>query len=295
MRRYYLYSFFTLLFLTVEAQTVLNVATQRFEEKVTYKPGQVLLLNLEKAQVSVTGWDRDYFSFEILLKSRHKDQEQAVKELGYLKYQLKDEGDTLRFVNDFVSGEAFRKVQGMLNIELLIKAPQSSRIAINNAYGSTEVSDMSGLVSLNGKFVDTQVSNCQGDLSLIAVFGSNKINDQSGDLFIDLSRVDLTGNHIQGKVTGQANYGSIHLTRLSSSEVTITARRTAFTLELDDPIGSYSYQLSSDFGHIFLEGAMEAKKSSKWIYQGTSESKISISTSFSPIVIRDKSLNAHKK
>lgn len=295
MRRYILFSFCVTLFLVIEAQTVLNVATQSFKEELPYTSGQVLMLQLEKAHVAVTGWDRDYFAFEIRLKSRHKNKEQAIKELSYLKYQLEAEGDTIHFVNDFVSGESFKKVQGMLNVELIVKAPFQSPVTIKNAYGATEVSGMSGTITLDGKFVDTQVRNCQGDLILTAVFGSNKINDQSGDFSFDLSRVDMTGHHIQGKVTGQANYGAIHFTRLSSADVSIVARRTTFTVELELPIGSYSYDLSSDLGNIFLEGSLEEKKSSKWTYQGTSDSKINIKTSFSPITIRDKSLNAFKK
>lgn len=295
MKRILLYSLFTTLLLVAKAQTVLNVATQRFEEKMDYRPGQVLLLHLEKAQVSIQGWDQDHYSFEILLKSKHKDRQQAVKELEYLKYQLKEEGDTLLFSNDFVSGQSFRKVQGILNIELIVKAPRSSQIAVNNAYGATAVSNMSGLVRLQGKFVDTEVSNCEGDLSLIAVFGSNKISDHAGDLDIDLSRVDLSGNQIKGKVTGKANYGSIQLMGISSPEVTIAARRTSFTLELNAPIDSYHYDLSTDLGTIFLEGSMDLKKSSKWEYEGTTQSKITIMTSFSPIVIRDKTLNAYKQ
>lgn len=295
MRRYFLSSLCTVIFLISEAQTVLNVATQRFEKEVAYRPGRVLSLELEKAHVSVTGWDKNHYAFEILLNSKHKDPDQAVKELGYLKYDLHTDGDTVHFSNDFVSGEAFQKIQGMLNIELIIKAPESSQITITNAYGSTQVSNMSGPVSLKGKFVDTQVNSCQSELSLIAVFGSNKITDQSGDLFIDLSRVDLTGNLINGKVKGQASYGTIHLMRLSSPEVDIEARRTAFTLELDTPIEHYSYDLSTDLGNIFLEGSMDLKKSSKWVSKGTSGAEIRITTTLSPIVIRDKTLNAHKE
>ncbi|MDW3196679.1 MAG: hypothetical protein R8G66_30155 [Cytophagales bacterium] len=295
MKRFLFYTIFTTLLLGVKAQTVLNVATQRFEEKMDYQPGQVLLLNLEKAQVSIQGWNQDYYAFEILLKSKHKDRQQAVKELEYLKYQLKKEGDTLRFSNDFVSGQSFRKVQGILNIELLVKAPRSSKVAVSNAYGATTVSNMSDRVSLEGKFVDSDVSNCDGDLSLIAVFGSNRISDHAGDLYMDLSRVDLIGNQIKGKVTGKANYGTIQLMGLSSAEVDIEARRTSFTLELIAPIDSYHYDLSTDLGTIFLEGSMNLKKSSKWEYEGTSNSKITIMTSFSPITIRDNTLNAYKQ
>ncbi len=295
MLRYILVSCCVALFLVTEAQTILNVATQRFEEEVDYRPGRVLSLELEKAHVTVSGWDKNHYAFEILLKSKHKDPDQAVKELGYLKYQLSEAGDTVRFTNDFVSGGAFEKIQGILNIELIIRAPESGQMMITNAYGSTQVSNMSGLVSLNGKFVDTQVNNCRGELTLVAVFGSNKITDQSGDLFIDLSRVDLTGSKIKGDIKGQASYGTIHLMRLSSREVAIEARRTAFTLELDAPIDRYSYDLSTDLGNIFIEGSMDLKKSSKWISEGTSPSKIRITTSFSPIVIRDKTLNAHKE
>lgn len=295
MRRHFLFSIFTAMVLISEAQTVLNVATQRFQEEVPYQSGQVFVLDLEKAQATVTGWDRNYFALEILMKSRHKDRDQAITELSYLKYELDQSGDTIRFDNDFVSGKEFRKVQGILNIELSVKAPYASQLLIANAYGTTEVSNMSGPVHLDGKFVETQVSNCQGPVWLTAVFGSNKIDNQKGELNIDLSRVDLTGSQIKGKVSGTASYGNVYLMGLSSPEVNIEARITSFTIALNAPIDNYHYDLSTDLGTIFLEGSMELKKSSKWEYEGTSESKISIITSFSPIIIRDNTLNAYKQ
>ena len=165
MKRYLFIIICCTSFFELTAQKIVNVASQRFEEKASYKAGGVLKLKLEKAQVTITGKDQNHYGFEIIFKSKHKDQEQAIKELGYLKYQLKELGDTVIFSNDFISGNSFQKVQGILNIELIITAPKSSGLVIENSYGSTIVSNLSNDVYLKGKFVETTVSKCRGNLS----------------------------------------------------------------------------------------------------------------------------------
>ena len=285
-----------MLFFSVKAQKLINVATQRFEEKVPFQAGDVLKLNLEKVQVTIIGKDQSYYAFEIVFKSRHKDREQAVKELSYLTYQLKNQGDTIYFFNDFVSGDTFQKVQGVLNIELRIMAPKSSGIVVENAYGKTEVRDLSGAIDLKGKFVETKVSQCQGELSLNAVFGEHHINDHNGNITLKLSRADLVGHQIEGDIKGETNYGEVHFSGLRTKDLKVDAIRTAFTLELDDAsLPHYSYDLFTKLGQILIAGTINEKAFNQWKYKGRSDSNIKITSTFSPIIIRDQSLNPRKK
>lgn len=296
MKKYFLVVIGLMLCFGIKAQKVVNVATQRFEEQVSFTPGKVLKLDLEKVQVSIIGVERDFYEFEITFKSKHKDQKQAIKELGYLKYQLKEVGDTIYFSNDFVSGDTFQKIQGVLNVELLIKAPKSGELVVKNAYGKTFVRNVSASIDLNGKFVETKINECEGDLKIVSAFGEHQINEYEGNLILNLSRVDLMGSEIKGEVRGKTSYGSININELSSSHFEMDSRRTAFTLTLGETsLQYYHFDLASQLGSILVEGAINEKVTNQWKYEGTSDSTIKIKTTFSPIIIRDQSLNARRK
>lgn len=296
MKKYLIIIICSLPFLGAKAQKLVNLATQRFEEKIAFQTGDVLTLDLEKVQVTIIGEDQDFYAFEIVFKSRHKDQKQAIKELDYLTYQLKNRGDTIHFFNDFVSGDRFQKVQGVLNVELKITAPASSPLVIENAYGKTYIRNISAPIDLKGKFVETKLNECQGALSIVSVFGEHQINEHHGNITLDLSRVDLTGNEIHGDVKGKTSYGSININELTTKNFEVTSRRTAFALSITETsLQEYSFDLFTQLGQILLEGAINEKISNQWQYQGSSDSNIKITTTFSPIIIRDQSLNTSKK
>ena len=278
------------------SQKVVNVATQRFEEQTPFKPGSSLKLDLEKVHVSVSGHDKNSYEFQITFKSKHKDEKQAIKELGFVSYQLRQENDTLYFSNDFANGDSFRKIQGILSVELEIKAPRSSDIVIGNAYGTTQIKDITASLVVNGKFVETSIEQCEGPVSLRAVFGELLIQNHTGDLDLDLSRVNIRGDRIRGNISGVTNYGAVEISRLQTKDVEIDARKTAFSLTLANySLPTYNLDLVSQLGSIHLEGGINKKTSNQWKSEGTSDATIRIVTSFSPILIKDGSLNARNE
>ena len=277
-----------LLLSTLHGQEVLSVATQRFEEKIPYRQGMVLKLELEKAQVNVQGWSENYYAFEILLKSKHKNETKAVQELGYLKYTLQENGDTIFFSNDFVSDDKFRRVQGILSLELTIKVPRSSSVVVNNAYGSTTVDNLRSKVALKEKFVKSTIANCEGELLLNAVFGDHQIKNHKGDVILDLTRANLDIASFEGSVIGTTTYGLIRLSKFKLENVNLEGRRTSFTLNLDADWKSYSYDLKSQFGQVLVGEYENDGKNEEWKMDGTSSTFIKIRTTFNDIKINNK-------
>lgn len=296
MKKYLTFTICSLLLLGAEAQKVVSVAKQQFEEKVAYQPGDVLNLDLEKVQVTIVGKDQDFYAFDITLKSRHKEQEQAIKELDYLKYGLERRGDTIHFSNDFITGDRFRKVQGVLNIELRITAPRSSALSVVNAYGKTYVQNISARIDLKGKFVETKLNECQGILNIVSAFGDHQVNEHKGNITLDLSRVNFLGSEIAGDVIGKTSYGSVEINELSTDNLDFDSRRTAFKLDLNSmSLQDYHFDLFTQLGQILLEGSINEKKSNQWKNEGVTDASIKITTTYSPIIIRDQSLKARKK
>lgn len=281
-------------FIVAEAQDVLNVASQKFEKKVDYRTGDVLLLQLEKANLTLSGWDKDHFHFEILLKSKHKSRAKAIEELAFLKYSLSKEGDTARFYNFFGASDKFQKVQGILGLDLIIHAPKSSKLVVKNAYGTTRVQEMEGGTSIYGKFVETEVNHFRGPLSMTSIFGSVHLTDHEGDLLLDLSRADLTAKNVRGDIVGKTSYGKVSIASITADQVIFDSKRTAFELDVTQTLNKINFDLSTQFGKIEIGTPINATASGSWKFDGTSAATIKITTTFSPIIIQGKSFNAQK-
>ena len=278
----------------LHAQKVLSVATKTFTEKVPYD-GKDLTIDVEKATVTISGWSNDYYQIEIKLISKHKNQEQAIAELDHMKYELENSVNETVLKNFFFSDEKFKKVQGILSAEFVVKAPNQTSINVKNRYGSTNIRGLESNLALAGQFVKTIIDNCSGSLSLEANFGSNQITNWKGDMDMDLYRVDILGRNISGKIEGESDYGSIQFEALKTEAITIDAKNTTINIQLVDPLVEYSYDLKTTFNSIYVGGTLDQTVKNEW-KKSMGEKKISISTTYSPIVInQDQSLKALKK
>ena len=70
------------------SQEKLQVVEKKIEKDVAFKPGESIRFLVDKAKVSIIGWDKDYINFSLKFIARHKDLEVAEKELAYMKHRI---------------------------------------------------------------------------------------------------------------------------------------------------------------------------------------------------------------
>ena len=142
------------------AQNTVQVAIRTVNKEIPYEAGDSLLLKAEKANVTITGWDKDYIKLVLKLISKHPKLEVARAELEYLNFDITKSGRTHKITNYFKSSEGFKKVKGTLLSVYELKVPKSLMIEMQNRYGQSKVKGMQVPLKIDTRFVEIQIKDC---------------------------------------------------------------------------------------------------------------------------------------
>ena len=295
MKNFHAITFYLFAFLivgsnhTVGAQNTVQVYTKTISKNLNYKPGEVLEIAAEKADINISGWNRDYISVEVKLISKHARREIAKKELDYLKFNASYETDRHILKNHFLADDNFRKVRGRLLIHYQIRMPTNAPVVVNNLYGKVTVEGLKNTLNFRTRFVELHIKNCEGESTVESFFGNVLIDESSGNLTCNLKKADMELSGFDGDVKIEGNYGEIHIESEKLASLTLNGNRTRVNM-LTANLQSYNYDLYTSFSEIKLPETVindvdRQKETFKKIFQPKNP-LITIHTTYSPIDIK---------
>ncbi|MDF7814440.1 hypothetical protein [Hymenobacter sp. YC55] len=279
----------------VQAQRKVQVLTRTIEQTLPCPTGTLVRIRAEKATLKVQGWDKPSVQVVLRLSARHPERAIAERELPAVRYQIAKKGNTIDLVNYFAVPVGAPPVRSDLRAEYIVMMPAGNSLEIVNAYGRTELIELTGRQTLVQDFGEITLQDLQGSLEATIRY-TELTGTNLNSAFVchaDKSAVQLTG--AGGTYAISNAYGSIVFEpndELKSAFVDAT--RTEVTIGVPK-LSQYNYNLGTSQGKLVIPASYTPKRTltGRNTLQVTNDAKlplIRVSTSYAPITLQTQPL-----
>ncbi|MBC8156194.1 MAG: DUF4097 family beta strand repeat protein [Bacteroidetes bacterium] len=204
------------------AQTPVQVVTKVVEKELPYVDGQRIVVNAQKADVVITGWNRPMISVKLRLVAKHPDRAVAEREVAYHQYVLQASDGQIDLSNRFVIPQRAGKLQSQLKAVYEVSVPVKTLISLTNSFGDVRLSGLSGDVSVKFEFGKLSLEDVSGKLAITSEYGDIDGRNLDATLTCKAEKADISLRGLGGKVTLQSRYGKL---LIQPNSVTLDALR----------------------------------------------------------------------
>ncbi|HLP92993.1 MAG TPA: DUF4097 family beta strand repeat-containing protein [Saprospiraceae bacterium] len=272
------------------AQVTLQVVSKNLEKTVPWKPGMDLIVNGEKADVTVVPTDSAAISISAELSAKHPSLDTAQADVNTWQLVVNTVGKKI-YIRAYVGVQAGKRAPvSNMRAQIKIMAPRQCAVNLSNRFGKARLEHLDGPVALNGYFCRFDLFALNGELKVESEHGSVDGKELKGPVDIKGKRADVTLQQTAGNCSLQTEYGSVHFyTDTQSGNVRITAQMTDITLSGLEA-NSHNYRLKTRFGNLEVPDKFDKSgstdKERTAVYQVKPDSpSIEVETSFGHIKV----------
>lgn len=232
------------------AQTTLQVVSKYIEKTVPWKQGMELIVNGEKADVTVVPTDSDIVSVSAELSAKHPSLDTAQTDVGTWQLVVNTVGKKI-YLRAYVGVQAGKRapVSNMRAI-IQISAPRQCPVNLSNRFGKAKLEHLEAPVSLSGYFCRFDLYALHGKLQIESEHGPIEGRELKGAVDIKGKRADVTLYNPVGDCVLKTEYGTVNLhTDQQSGSVRVSGQMTNITLNGLDTI-AHNYRLITHFGNL---------------------------------------------
>lgn len=232
------------------AQTTLQVVSQNIERTVPWKPGMELVVNGEKADVTVVPTDSAFILVSAELSAKHPSLDTAQADVNSWQLVISTVGNKIH-VRTYVGVPAGKRAPvSNMRAHILISAPKQCPVNLSNRFGRAKLEHLEAPVSLSGYFCRFDLYALSGGLRIESEHGPVEGRDLKGSVDIKGKRADITLRETAGDCVIQTEYGTVHLsTDQQTGNVRISGQKTNITLSSQDA-GTHHYRLKTSYGNM---------------------------------------------
>ncbi len=275
------------------AQQKLQVVTKTIEKDLPEVLDSGIMIKGRKAEVTVTGWEKNFIRVEMDLIAKHANRKVALEELNYIQYAISKNDDQYILRNMFYSTAKRSKVRSSLSVKYRIFIPVNQPVVVSNEYGVIDLLNLYGSVELDGNFCDVNLERLFGNVQAKVTYGELIGKNLDGITRLDLQRTDMTLEGFAGDVSIKNLYGTIDLwpsTMLKALNVQSKHGRVGLNV---NKLDAFNYDVSVNGSFIDLPEAESRKLSineldnsySFKVENGLSKARISIENLLFPVKI----------
>ncbi len=276
---------------TLAAQEKIQVVTKTINRSFTLKPGESLAVEAEKADVRVTGWNREEVKLVLRLVAKHPERSVAEKDLPALRYEIDTEGKRKTISNFFRINEGSGGINSNLQAQYELRVPQRCLLRLRNHYGNVHIEKLSTDLHLAVEFGEIRLDEVKGTIALDVAYGDVVAQRVDATVMGVAKKSNLSFKELAGTLSLESSYGEIAVTTRDALEsLSIQATRTAVSFATLDPM-RYCYQLATSYDQIntTLPGTWQngglLGQERNFTSTAAALPKVIIYTSFSPITI----------
>ena len=273
------------------AQTTLQVVSKNIEKSVPWKPGMELIVNGEKADITVVPTDSAYISISAELSAKHPNLDTAQTDVNTWQFIVTTVGKKI-YLRAYVGVLAGKRVPASnMKAQILIKVPKNCPVNLSNRFGRARLEQLNGAVVLSGYFCRFDLQELAGELHIESEHGSVEGRDLKGLVDIRGKRAELILQRTSGDCAIQSEYGTVQFsTDQQTGNVRIAGQMTDVTLHAPDSI-THNYHLKTHYGDLQVPDRFDVSGSSDSERNATFKTKndrptIDIETSFGHIKIK---------
>jgi len=280
---------------TAQAQRKVQVLTRTIEQTLACPTGTLVRIRAEKATLKVQGWDKPSVQVVLKLSARHPERAIAEQELPAARYQIVRKGTIIDLVNYFAVPASMPPVRSDLRAEYTVMMPAGNPLEIINAYGHTELSDLTGRLLLTQDFGAVTLHNLRGSLEATVRYAElNGANLNCAFICrADKSAVQLTG--AGGTYAISNTYGSIVLEPTDElKSAFVDATRTEVKVGVPR-LALFNYHLSTNQGKLIIPASYTSKRTltGRNVLEVSNDPKaalIRVLTSYAPVTLQTQPL-----
>jgi hypothetical protein len=238
----------------LDAQTsnsLREVVTKTIEDTYSYRPGNELAVEGEKAEIFVETWDKQKIQVKVVMTARHPKLEQAETDLQNLDYIAEVAGQKI-FLKNKLKDKTL-KSRSELTIHYYITLPEECPVYLKSHFGGATISNLRNRLRINGEFSAINIDNVQGILDIRSRFGDITGERIDGNVVINSRRSDINLYDIGGTFNITAQYGELRLSpNLNMRDLHINADKS--DVYIYEPSGGegLAYDLSLNNGEVKL-------------------------------------------
>lgn len=274
-------------------QQKVQVVTKTIEKDLKEILDSGIVIRGRKAEVTVTGWEKDYIRVEMDLISKHPNKNVAVEELEYIQYAISKTEPQYVLRNMFYSLGKKTKVRSSLSVKYRIYVPVSQPVTISNEYGAIDLLNLYGQVKLESNFCEVNLERLFGSLQASLSYSELNGSHLDGQTNLELLRTDIVLDDFAGEVRVNNEYGNVQMapsTLLKSLDVKSRHGKVNLTVNRLD---AFNYNVSVNGSYIDLPDAQsnrlklnrEDNSYSFKVENGFSKARISIQNLLFPVKI----------
>tara|TARA_R110001599_G_scaffold45036_3_gene133564 strand:- start:14832 stop:15743 length:912 start_codon:yes stop_codon:yes gene_type:complete len=245
--------------LLAQERQKLQVVTKTIEKDLRDVLDSGILIKGRKAEVTVTGWDKEYIRVEMDLISKHPNKKVAVEELEYIQYAISKTEHQYVLRNMFYSVANKTKIRSSLSVKYRIYVPLSQSVTVNNEYGSIDLLNLYGQIKIDGNFCDVNMERLFGTVMAKLSYGEITGNHIDGRTNMQVTRSNMKLIDFAGEMRIDNEYGNIEIspsTLLKSLDVKSRHGKVNLTVNRLD---AFNYNVSVNGSYIDLPEAQSDK------------------------------------
>jgi len=193
------------------AQKKVQVVTKTVKQDLKQLLDSGIVVEGKKAQVEVTGWDKNFIQVEMDLIAKHPQRKVAEKELEFIQYAITKASDHYVIKNLFYTGGKAVKVKSHLSVVYRIFLPVDQKVVIHNDYGGMNLRNLYGQLEIESKFSEIALNRFFGEVKASLDYCELKGTNVDGLLRFDTRRTDIRLEDFAGKVSIKNYLGKIVL------------------------------------------------------------------------------------
>ena len=284
---------------TGRAQQKVQVVARTLEQSWPCPPGLVVRIRAEKATVKVRSWDRPTVRVVLRLSARHPERAVAEQDLPAARYRFGQSGSALDLINFFALPTGAAAVRSDLRAEYTVLMPAANALQVVNAYGQTELADLSGSLKLEQDFGQVTLQNLRGRLLATVRYVDLTADNVQGDFTCEASKSAVVLTDLAGTCVVRNYYGSVRVQPAPGlRKLTVVADRSEVVLSAPQP-ELFAYQLSVQHGTLALPAAYEAARrggsgggSLSTPAGSPARPLLKVSTSYAPLTLQAQPLSS---
>ena len=273
----------------LKAQTTLQVVTLTQQKTASWKPGYVVEINGEKAEVVVEPATGNTITVRAELSAKHPNLDLAKADVKAWKLVVSTVGKKI-YIRVYIGLPAGKPLpESNLKAKITVQIPAQCPVKLYNKFGQATLDRLQGPVALSGEFCAFTLTNLSGKIDVDSRYGNVDGHHLDGPVHIQSKRADVSLADIGGDCRVTSEYGAVRVnTGAKTGNLTVDATKS--DIVLDVPAQPWhSFDLKAGYGQVLvpknLPFTIENAQAATW-QQGQNRPQVRVSTSFGKITVQ---------
>lgn len=237
-----------------------------------------ILITGKKADIKISGWDKDSVRAEITISFSHKDNEIAKREIEYSSCNIKKTLSALNINNNFLIPAGVDNILSLISITYNIKLPYKSTVIINNSYGNCSINRFNGYLNMHNDYGNITLNNIDGLARIFSTLSKINASYLWGETEFDTKNSEYILSNINGTISIENSMGNMKVEPGAKlRKLAINSPGGEVTLKIHD-LDKYDFDLQTKYAKVVVYESNHNK------FEQQSQNRLTRITGNNPII-----------